>query len=120
MGGTPAACPFSLTASLSPPPVPISAQWTDASKTCTITFDIPLDAAASIDIPNWRLLIRGNMMTLTTAAINGAGQVELVSNTPPGGPGTSVVDYNPPPFDVLATGAAPVATFAAFPISTIP
>lgn len=99
---------------LDEPPVPIAATFEILSGIWTCTFDKPLQPGV-LDAGNWSL--RESNQARSANAATAAGNV--VSGTvafPSADPGPPVINFAPPPADVLSlTGLAAVA-FAAFPL----
>ena len=82
-----------------------------------VTFDQPLQPAAILDIGNWSA--RWNLARYPCTAASVAGNIVTWFRQPFGPPdaGPNVVDFAPPPFDVIAAAPPflPAPPFANFP-----
>lgn len=101
------------------PPVPIFAQ--DIINAATVTFNHPL-IVGPLDPANWSARFGGLRFAMATAGV-GIGdptQVQLTYVLPGvPDPGFAVVDYTPPPSDVISDTARqiPAAGFLNYPLS---
>lgn len=94
--------------------MPISAEWMP-DNSVQVLFDREL-APGVLDPSNWHATESVSRFGFNTASA--AGSVVTLSNRFAAGVGPSLVlDYAPPPFDLLSLQGTPAAAFANFPIS---
>lgn len=97
------------------PPAPTQAVF-DPGKHLVVTFDRPLQAG-SLDASNWSWRF-GNTLYSGTDAV-AVDEDVVLSGAPSGAQfGADVVNYSPPPFDVVAQDAPglPAEGFSDFPV----
>lgn len=108
-------CPFAgLGLGLDLPPIPIAATFIVATSAWTCTFNQPLQPGA-LDTGNWTLRATGNAHTAATATAAGS-VVSGVMGLPVADPGADVVNFAPPPADVLSLTGLPAVAFTDFPL----
>lgn len=98
--------------------MPLTAVWSDAFSTATLTFSHPLVPLAGGDVGNWFVRERGDQRPVTMVTIN-PGNIVLLTAGAIANPGDDVVSYSPPPFDVVSDTARqiPAAAFTDFPLT---
>lgn len=108
-------CPFAaLGLGLDLPPLPIAATYVVATTAWTCTFDKPLQPGA-LNAGNWTLRENDNARSANTATAAGS----VVSGTmglPVADPGADVINFAPPPADVLSLTGLPAVAFTDFPL----
>ena len=108
-------CPFAaLGLGLDTPPIPIAATLELLSGDWSVTFNRPLQPG-SLDSGNWTFRASGQLFITPTATAAGP----VVSGTATAGLpdlGPDVVNYAPPPFDVISVTGLPAAAFLDFPL----
>lgn len=105
-------------------PVPLAATISAATGLTTITFSVPLVAGA-LDLFNWSILssILGPPRILLPLADPIAAGVDVTFFAGDAGPAIpgEVINYSPPPFDVVSDfGFVDAPAFADFPLVTVP
>lgn len=98
----------------SDPPTPIAATLIVATGAWTCTFDKALQTA-TLDASNWTFRASGDSWGADTASSSGSvvsgGATQGFPNA-----GDDVVNFAPPPFDVLDPQDRPAAAFSDFPL----
>lgn len=99
------------------PPVPISAVWTGGLPgSLAVTFDQPLVPGA-LSAFNW-IAIHANWIWSFSAAVAAGSVVTLTPVQGIAGPPTEVLQFDPPPDDVVdAITGLPAVAFTDFPIT---
>lgn len=94
-----------------PAPVPTGAFWNPGPPAVEVHFDRNLTANPALDPGNWFVRWNNNQQeVLAASALDSVVTLTLDAQAPNAGP--DVVNYSPPPFDVLADCGTPVAAFA--------
>lgn len=99
------------------PPLPIAAEFIVATSAWSCTFDKPLQPGA-LNSANWSLRANGNALSANTAAAAG-NVVSGIMGLPVADPGIDVINFAPPPADVLSLTGLPAVAFAGFPLTVI-
>ena len=95
-------------------PIPLSAVYDAEKSQLTVTFDRPLQSGA-LEGSNWTWRFAGTLYDAAGAEADGT--MVLLDGSPTGfEPGADVVNYSPPPFDVVSAGGEPAAAFSDFPV----
>lgn len=108
-------CPFGLSAlGLDLPPFPIAATLSTTTGLWTVTFDKALQPGV-LDFTNWFFRAAntawlGDFATAAGAVVAGTATQGLEDLGP------DVVNFTPPPFDVLSLTGLPAVAFADFPL----
>jgi len=98
------------------PPLPVLAEVYTAERIVVVTYDRPLQPNPALDPGNWSVRISPYRRT-TIAAYCDATYVAVQYKT--GGTlqvGPDVVDYSPPPYDLVSPAGAPAESFEDYPV----
>lgn len=97
------------------PPAPTAADYSALPHFVDVTFDREL-RTATLDPGNWLARWTNKRYAAVTAAA--AGQVvRFTLNAGVDWPGLNIVNFTPPPFDVLSKRRIPAAAFSDFPLT---
>lgn len=103
------------TAQWSLKPVPVSAVYNAGPHNAVVTFDRPLQPGV-LDPGNW--FFRWANWGYPANNVGAAGtDVTIWPATGSGQVGPSIVNYTPPPFDVLSVPGQPADAFSGFPLT---
>lgn len=95
-------------------PIPIAATFVVATTAWTCTFNQPLQPGV-LDAANWTL--RENSQARTASTATAAGNVVSgVMGLGAADPGSDVINFAPPPADVLSLTGLPAVAFTDFPL----
>lgn len=108
--------PFEASAlGLDLPPIPIAATFVVATTAWTCTFDQPLQPGV-LDAANWTLRENSNARTASTATA-ASNVVSGLMGLGAADPGADVINFAPPPADVLSLTGLPAVAFTDFPLT---
>ena len=99
------------------PAVPLAAEFIVASGAWSCTFDKPLKPG-TLDFANWTMRPMGNVWNATSAVSAGAVVSGLATLGAPQF-GAAIINFAPPPFDVVGVASQPTVAFSAFPLTVI-
>lgn len=101
------------------PPLPIGATFSIATTTLRVTFDRPLQPAV-LHPGNWRIRETNQVHTGLAPCTAAGSLVTCGMSAGIANLGPDIVDYLPPPFDVLSVPGVAAAGFTDFPLTLLP
>lgn len=101
------------------PPLILSAVYSTGTGLLTLTFDHPLKAGTS-HVGNWFVREANNRRTPLAPLVISDFTVTGTLGLPLLDLGADVVNYNPPPFDVVGLNGLRLEDFGDFPLTVVP